>query len=173
MNAVAGKCLCGAVCFETATELSCGICHCSICRQWGGGLPFAGVKGEVILKSADSLQWWKSSGWGERGFCNLCGSSLFCRAPGMSEWMIAVGALDDKALNNLKIVNHIYIDDKPDFYDFADDAPRQTGAEFTAQTLAALAHKFGNDFLQDALQQSRDFHGEKFTAEVEKLISQN
>jgi hypothetical protein len=32
-----------------------------------------------------------------------------------------------------EIVEHIWIDDKPDFYDFADDAPRKTAAECLAE----------------------------------------
>ena len=166
----AGRCACGAVRFSAFLEkASVGMCHCRMCRRWCGGLPLANTQGEVQLESADSLRWWKSSPWGERGFCGECGSSLFWRVPGMPSWGISAGALDNA--DALKISGHIFVDDKADFYDFADDAPRQTGAQHTAKVLSDLAKQFGDDFLQDALKKSRAFHGDKFADQVEKLIA--
>ena len=87
----------------------------------------------------------------------------------MPSWGISAGALDNA--DALKISGHIFVDDKADFYDFADDAPRQTGAQHTAKVLSDLAKQFGDDFLQDALKKSRAFHGDKFADQVEKLIA--
>ena len=167
-----GKCLCGGVRFSLAQAPKIiGFCHCGMCRKWCGGLPFANAQAAVVLEKDETLRWWKSSPWGERGFCGECGASMFWRAPGVSEWGVAAGALDSAA--GMKTGGHIFIDDKADFYEFSGEAPRQTGAQHTAAVLLQLAAQFGEEFLREALQKSRDFHGEKFTAEVEKLIAQN
>lgn len=168
-----GNCLCGGVRFEAAAdgEISCGMCHCSRCRRWSGGMPFTTFIAEVKLLSDKTLCWWKSSDWTERGFCGDCGSSLFWRAPDVpGAWGVSVGALENA--DEIKLALHICIDDKPDFYDITGDAPRETGAQHTAKVLSSLAKQFGKEFLEDALQKSRKFHGEKFAAEVERLIAE-
>ena len=141
-----------------------------MCRRWSGGAPFTAFHAAVRLLAEDSLRWRKSSEWGERGFCGECGTPLFWRAAGMPEWAVSAGALDDE--KNLAVEKHIYIDDKPDFYDFADDAPRFTGAQFTAKILAELAPRFGEGFLQDALAKARAQNGDGFADEVARRIAQ-
>lgn len=165
-----GKCLCGAVRFqlrEAAQETT--LCHCAMCRNWCGGMPFAGVNAKVTLQQSDSLRWWNSSEWGERGFCGDCGSSLFWRSPGLDIWEISAGAL--ACSDGLKLAGHIFIDNKAAFYELADNAPRHTGAEHTAAALSDLAAQYGDEFLRDALTKSRRHFGGKFADEVEKLIS--
>ncbi|MBE8158102.1 MAG: GFA family protein [Betaproteobacteria bacterium] len=169
---VSGKCLCGGVRFSVAeTPKTVGLCHCGMCRKWCGGMPFAEFEAEVVLEKSETLRWWKSSPWGERGFCGECGTPMFWRAPGIPQWGVSAGALDSAA--GMEIAKHIFIDDKADFYNFADDAPKKTGAEHTAEILSRLAAQFGEEFLRDALQKSREFHGEKFAAEVKKLTAKN
>ena len=166
-----GQCLCGAVRFEfDGAPAKVGFCHCKMCRRWSGGAPFTAFHAAVRLLAEDSLRWRKSSEWGERGFCGECGTPLFWRAAGMPEWAVSAGALDDE--KNLAVEKHIYIDDKPGFYDFADDAPRFTGAQFTAEVLAELAPRFGEGFLQDALAKARAQNGDVFADEVARLIAQ-
>lgn len=169
MPEIKGQCLCGAVRFTTSAPQKITLCHCGMCRKWGGGLPLAGFEAAVSLSQSDSLRWWKSSEWGERGFCGDCGASLFWRAPGMDEWEVSAGAVD--STDGAQIDAHIFIDDKPDFYDFAGVAPRITGAECTAAALSRLAAQFGGDFLGEALEKSRRHHGEKFATEVARLIT--
>lgn len=169
MKTVDGKCLCGAVQFKVGAFENMGMCHCGMCRRWCGGMPFAAGQGQVELQQSDSVRWWKSSQWGERGFCGECGSSLFWRAAGAPLWTIAVGALPDDP--NMQCVLQIFCDEKPGFYDIAGDAERLTGPEFTAKTLAMLAQQFGDEFLQDALQKSRAHNGDAFADEVQRLIS--
>lgn len=166
-----GRCLCGAVRFEfDGAPGGIGFCHCKMCRRWSGGAPFAAFQAAPRLLAAESLRWHKSSEWGERGFCRECGTPLFWRAAGVSEWAISAGALDDE--KGLAVAKHIFIDDKPDFYDFADDAPRSTGAEFTAGVLLDLSSRFGEDFLRDALAKTRAHHGDRFAGEVERLVAE-
>ena len=128
---VTGQCLCGAVRFTgtpTAAR-SISVCHCGQCRRWATGPVFAcRMEGGVTLTKDEGLTWFASSSEGERGFCRHCGTSLFWRQPGTGlDCAVSVGALDPG--HGLSIASHIWIEDKPDFYDFADDAPRLTAAE--------------------------------------------
>jgi hypothetical protein len=142
-----------------------------MCRRWGGGLGVAEIEAAVTLLQADALRWHRSSEWGERGFCGECGSSLFWRQPGAEggEWGVFVGALQSQ--DGLKIARHIFIDDKPDFYALADDAPRITGAAWVAKVLGDLSAKFGKEFLADALKKMRAHGGDAFADEVEKHLA--
>ena len=35
---VTGGCLCGKVTYSTTIKTGAGVCHCSMCRKWSGGL---------------------------------------------------------------------------------------------------------------------------------------
>ena len=170
MMDLTGQCLCGDVCFTLAAAPdSIALCHCKMCRRWCGGLPLAVVDAKVSLESADTLSWWKSSEWGERGFCCKCGSSLFWRAiDGDDAWEVSVASLNDE--RDLQIKEHIYIDDKADFYDFADDAPRLSGAAFTARVFTELAAERGEIFISDAFVKLERQNGSAFAAEVRRLM---
>ena len=125
-----GGCLCGAVRFRGEPDArSIRVCHCGQCRRWGGGPLFAvHFVGGVALERDEGLTWFRSSEIAERGFCRQCGSSLFWRRIGEArDWAVSAGALD--TAEGLRITEHIWIDDKPDFYDFANDAPRLTAAQ--------------------------------------------
>jgi hypothetical protein len=128
---ITGQCLCGAVQFTGTPRPDDGIsvCHCGQCRRWASG-PYTSLRmdGGVTLTNDDGLVWYASSDFGQRGFCRDCGSSLFWRQPEAEcDWAVSVGALDDG--HGQRIAEHIWIDDKPGFYDFADDAPRKTAAQ--------------------------------------------
>ena len=77
-----GQCVCGETTFEV--ELSnhdVHACHCSICRrQTSGVIMTIDVKqGCLKFLTQDHLSVYNSSAWGERGFCNACGTNLFWR----------------------------------------------------------------------------------------------
>ena len=132
---VTGQCLCGAVRF-TGTLVAGGgisVCHCGQCRRWASG-PFMSehMADGVTLTSADGLAWYASSDFAERGFCRHCGSTLFWRRQGEArDWAVSIGSLAEG--HNQRIAEHIWVDDKPDFYDFADHAPRLTAAQAMAR----------------------------------------
>ncbi len=128
-----GGCLCGAVRYvlETApTHID--YCHCSMCRKFGGSMGVE-VSGDAITWTGeDQIKTYQSSGWAERGFCGICGSSLFYRltGPGADFLSLNAGTLDDA--NGLPLTTEIYIDDKPDGYAFAGETKKMTGAEVEA-----------------------------------------
>jgi hypothetical protein len=57
---------------------------------------------------------------------------LFWRVPGeAADWAANVHALGDG--HGQSIREHIWVEDRPAFYDFADERPRLTAAEVTAR----------------------------------------
>ena len=129
-----GQCLCGSVRFHgiLQTGRGVGLCHCGQCRRWASG-PFMAIRFErgVTFDADASLKWFKSSDYGERGFCSDCGSSLFWRVTGGGKDMaISVSTLPDD--HGIEIMEHIWVDDQPHWYAFADDTPRLTAAQAIA-----------------------------------------
>ncbi len=127
-----GGCLCGAVKFEVRLqETDVHICHCDLCKKWSGGPSFSlSCEEAATVTGEENLTWFNSSEWGQRAFCNKCGTHLFGCVTEGGYHGVHVGNLDNQ--EGLKIGVHIFIDKKPPYYDFADGAKRLTGAEFFA-----------------------------------------
>lgn len=128
-----GRCLCGAIAFEGRGAPELTACHCTMCRRWHGG-PSLAVRfadGMAITGGQDQVGWWRSSDWAERGFCRTCGSTLFYRIIETGELSGEAGGFD--LPDGLHIAEHYFIDRKPDYYAFADDAPQLTGAQVFAR----------------------------------------
>jgi len=123
--------LCGAVTFA-ADDVEAGlhVCHCSMCRRWAGGPTFSTGATGVAFRGEENIQRYSSSAWAERGFCKLCGSSLFYRLKETDHYVLNMGAIDDQG--SFKIASEIYVDDKPPGYEFAGTHLRLTGEEFLA-----------------------------------------
>lgn len=148
------------------------LCHCKMCRRWGGGLPLTGVQVRQVTMAAESpLTWWRSSPWGERGFCSVCGSSLFWRGTDEEQtvWQVATGALDDEETLTLK--EHIFYDEKAAFYQLGDSAPRLRGTECTAQALIERQAQYGEGYTARLLAQLREYNGAAFADEVKQLMA--
>lgn len=129
-----GGCLCGAVRFTLATAPeSYGACHCGMCRRWGGGIEL-GVEvrpGGIDWQGAEHVRTYASSVWAERGWCDICGSSLFWRltAAGPMQGLMSVSAGSLDSLEGLAFAHEVFIDAKPDSYAFAGERRRMTEAE--------------------------------------------
>ncbi len=131
-----GNCLCGAIHFiAKKTSNNMGVCHCGICRKWGGG-PFMAVDcgTEVSFDGEENISVFNSSEWAERGFCEQCGSHLFYRLKESNQYIIPVGLFDD---DKMFVFDHqVFIEEKPSFYYFANKTNDMTGAELFAQYAA-------------------------------------
>ena len=131
-----GKCLCGAVEF-TAKEIDPdgGMCHCDMCRRWTGSFLMTASSDHVTWSGGDRITRYQSSEWAERGFCSVCGSSLFYRvtAPGPyhGTYHLGLGTLDDAAGFDLKV--EYFIDKKPACYAIEGDRETLTEAEVFAK----------------------------------------
>ncbi len=124
-----GKCLCGAVTFSaTPSSDEVGVCHCDMCRKVNAG-PFLGVDcaDTLAVTNKASLGVYSSSDWGERGFCKECGSSLFWRTKDGKMNVVSVDAFEH--LDGLKLDHEIFIDNKPNYYSFAEPTKKMTGED--------------------------------------------
>ena len=120
-----GSCLCGAVSFVVNGELGeSDACHCSQCRKQSGHY-FASVnvaRSALTVQGADKVVWYRSSEKVRRGFCGICGSSLFWD-PIFKAWTaIGMGAFDTPT--GVKLAMHIHVASKGDYYDISDGVPQ-------------------------------------------------
>jgi hypothetical protein len=118
--------------FEVApTSAEMDACHCGMCRRWSGGVFMAVDCGNSlqIMEGAD-LAVYRSSAWGERGFCRQCGSSLFWRGVDDSHVAVSIQAFEDPG--RFEFVEEIFIDEKPVSYAFVNNTRKRMGAEVFA-----------------------------------------
>lgn len=126
-----GHCLCGAVGVEAPDNREVGLCHCGICRRWGGGPLFTlhcGSRPEVTGEGNITI--FRSSEWAERAFCGKCGSHLYYHLLPTGEHYLAAGLFQDEG--GFRFTEQIFVDMKPDFYDFSNETKTMTEAEVFA-----------------------------------------
>jgi len=120
-----GSCLCGAVRLEVAGELAPPTaCHCSRCRKHTGHYE-AGTdvpRAALTVFGEDKVGWYHSSEKVRRGFCTVCGSSLFFDPIHHERIGIYMGAFDTPT--NTRLAMYIFVADKGDYYDIADGLPQ-------------------------------------------------
>ena len=122
---VKGSCECQGVVFELFGELRDVVfCHCSQCRKTSGHYWAATQvsKGNLNLIKATSLSWYDSSDKARRGFCSVCGSSMFYERKGIDKISVSAGSLEIPT--SLDRMRHIYVASKGDYYDISDDLPQ-------------------------------------------------
>ncbi|MCI5072332.1 GFA family protein [bacterium] len=121
-------CLCQSVKMNVASNnRSIGACHCGMCRKVAGGPLLAVDCGQdVQISGQEHIGVYSSSDWAERGFCKVCGSSLFYRLKEEQQYFIPAGLFDDQ---NFKLDHQIFIDHKPSYYDFANETHTMTEQE--------------------------------------------
>jgi hypothetical protein len=95
-----GSCGCGAVRFEvTKPFASASYCHCTRCQRRTGTAGSANGRAEPgsvrVLSGESELRSWAPEAGFEKLFCGRCGSALFSRAPGASDYSgVRLGAID-------------------------------------------------------------------------------
>lgn len=124
-----GCCMCGAVKFNIETPIAdFNACHCHMCRRWTSSPWFATDCGKnVQFEGEENIGRFKSSNWAERGFCKICGSSLFYHLIPTGHYMMSVGTFDNQ--NGIEMKLQAFMDEKPDGYDFTNQNERLTGQE--------------------------------------------
>jgi hypothetical protein len=124
-----GQCLCGAIRIEIRGPLrDVVVCHCGQCRRQHGAPPSytSASWSNVTVHGEKQLKWHQSSESARRGFCRVCGSSLFWEPIGEGRVSIAAGCLDKPT--GLRTVRHIFVAEKADFYDIADGLEQLPGS---------------------------------------------
>lgn len=121
-----GSCLCGGVRYVLEGNLRNSVaCHCVQCRKTSGHYVSATqvAAGQLDITQSATLRWYASSPKAERGFCSTCGSSLFWRhADDGGAVSVMSGTLD--GTTGIATEKHIFVADKGDYYDIADDLPQ-------------------------------------------------
>lgn len=133
MNRRTGGCLCGAVRFTAEfTETGFLACHCTQCQRWTGGGPLYSIAARnVELTGKEHITEHEASHWGARGFCRICGSTLYWRMQDGDVESLAVGLLDDQS--GLSLVEEIFIDTRPAWLPPAPGARQSTEAQEQAK----------------------------------------
>ena len=123
-----GTCLCksGSISIDGDLEHQPEACHCQMCRkQTGGFLIAVNVrKSQLQTEGKEHISWYRSSETVERGFCSVCGSTLFWK-PEIDgyEWVgVAVGVIDQPI--DSTIAKHTFVSAKGTYYEIADGIPQ-------------------------------------------------
>jgi len=131
-GSVAGSCLCGAVRFAVAGELSTIVdCHCTRCRK-----AHASAFGANLWAGAEQLRWIAGRDRvarfdvpGARSFsnhfCRVCGSLTPRPVAGGKHVVIPAGALDGDPGARERM--HIHTDSKAPWFEISDALPRFPG----------------------------------------------
>ena len=125
---VSGSCLCGAVRYRAkdvppqVTE-----CHCSQCRkQAGHRYASTGAKtSDMEIEGAETITWYRASPEAERGFCSVCGSTLFWKRSDEDYTGILAATVDEP--NALNVTKHIFVESKAGYYAINDGLPQFEG----------------------------------------------
>lgn len=120
-----GSCLCGAVSFTTSGPLRGVVyCHCSQCRKQTGNFYAATdvADKDLRVEGSDNISWYESSDFARRGFCRTCGSALFWKRRDGTYTSVLAGLFDKPS--GLEGDCHIFVADKGDFYEIADELPQ-------------------------------------------------
>jgi hypothetical protein len=117
--------LCGAVRFTVEGELPApDACHCTKCRKHSGHY-FVSTdvpRSAVTIEGQDQVRWFQSSEKARRGFCSVCGASLFWD-PLQRDWIgIAMGAFDTPT--RTRVALHVHLANKGDYYELEEGTPR-------------------------------------------------
>ena len=123
-----GTCLCKAISIEVNGELEHPpeACHFQQCRKQSGGF-LIGVnnrKSALTIRGEDNVAWYESSREVNRGFCKVCGSTLFWKPELKGYERVGVSAaLFDQPLPE-KICKYNSVADRGKHYTIVDELPQ-------------------------------------------------
>lgn len=137
-----GGCVCGAVRYRVTGPLADVIaCHCRECRRMSGHYYAATAAAQEAFEvtEASGLAWFGSSESSRRGFCRVCGSSLFFDHGPNEPIGIAAGSLDGQP--DLKLAAHIYVDEAGGYYHIDDSLEQYDTQRWRDGGWEKLRHK--------------------------------
>jgi hypothetical protein len=117
-----GGCLCGAITYHVKGRLRPVVaCHCLQCQKTSGSFVAAtsALRDDIDIRGP--IAWYQSSPEARRGFCGICGSSLFWDGGG-DRMSIMIGTLE--APTHTKLAGHIYCITKGDWFEITDGLPQ-------------------------------------------------
>ena len=127
-----GGCLCGQVRYRINGHCRHIInCHCDNCRRTHGHVAAytAVIKSDLFFLTQQSLKWYHDKSPNTyRGFCDVCGASLFWEAAdaihpaSKNKISVAAGTLDSG--HGLKTIGHIYVSEAGEYYQIEDELPQ-------------------------------------------------
>ncbi len=120
-----GQCLCGDIRFRVEGDLQgADACHCQACRRWSGHFWATAMvdQDELIIENGEESIAWYPENIAERGFCVICGSSMFFRRIDGSSNHVAVSLGTIEGETGLTLSKHIFVAEKGDYYTLPSDA---------------------------------------------------
>ena len=118
-----GSCLCGAVTYQLSGQLRDVVtCHCIQSRKTSGHFVAATavLKDQLKLIRDAGLAWYQSSDEAKRGFCKICGASLFWWPFNEEHVSVHAGTIDGDT--GVTTERDIFTDTKGDYYDLPGEA---------------------------------------------------
>ena len=119
------KCLCEGIKIKVKGKLRHVInCHCSQCMKTHGNFAAytACPENNIVFINKKTLKWYNSSGIAKRGFCSICGASIFYKLRKSKNISIAAGMFRNPT--QLKSHSNIFTKGKLDYYKLNSRLPK-------------------------------------------------
>ncbi|SUC35230.1 Uncharacterized conserved protein [Providencia rustigianii] len=115
-----GQCLCGSVKLLIDKPIEkIHVCHCGMCQTWNGGPGMTVECGDNLnIEGEEFVRYFASSEWAERAFCQQCGTHLFYHLHIPSLYYASAALFSES--NHAQMGTQIYIDCKPNYYNFVE-----------------------------------------------------
>ncbi len=121
------SCLCSGVKINVKGKLRYVVnCHCSQCMKTHGNYAAytACLENDIIFVNKKTLKWYKSSNIAKRGFCSICGASIFYKLLKSRNISIAAGMFRNPT--KLQTQSNIFTKGKLDYYRLDSRMPKFT-----------------------------------------------
>ncbi len=121
---ITGGCLCGACRYVARAEpINVRACHCRLCQKATGAPFYARVLAPLdAVEITGPVGWFASSSELRRGFCTLCGTTLFSERAAQGVIGLTMGSLDEP--NDFRPAEHIWVSSKQAWIVLDDGLPR-------------------------------------------------
>ena len=120
-----GSCVCGKTVYEAYDLKDVSYCHCKQCRNMTGHYMAACQAERGNIKIKGLVKWFYTHENSRHGFCNNCGSQMFWQNDNRPTISVTAGSLDDS--KGLKIIHHIFIEEKGSYYEISQNEKQYVG----------------------------------------------